>query len=295
MPAGISLLECLLYYSQVTTELKQNVAVPIVLGAGTALLGVGVGFALPALARLLVALIDRTPFPVHGVIDLASDLPLGWSVGIVGLLGVVAGLYVAHAAAREALHLEVTRDHLKYRQEDRSGWVEREDLSAVFREGRHLVMLDHDSRPRARLDADALSAGAVQEALRSHGYPWQDGDPHEGQYLDWIDGRPEFTDQEHVLLRRRHRERKNPAAREALDEELAAHGLVLRERAGTVQVRRAASVGRGSGVPGATTDPPEPEAGAPESGTGATELETDAPKPGTDGPEPEIGGRGADD
>ena len=69
----------------------------------------------------------------------------------------------------------------------------------------------------------------------------------------------------------------------------------VRGGAGTVQVRRAASVGRGSGVPGATTDPPEPEAGAPESGTGATELETDAPKPGTDGPEPEIGGRGADD
>src|SRR5690625_2204789 len=128
---SIPLIECLLYYSRVTTELKQNVAVPIVLGVGTALLGVGVGFALPALARLLVTLIDRTSFPVHGVIDLASDLPLGWSVGIVGVLGVVAGLYVAHAAAREALHLEVTRDHLKYRQEDRSGWVEREDLSAV--------------------------------------------------------------------------------------------------------------------------------------------------------------------
>jgi len=258
---SIPLIECLLYYSRVTTELKQNVAVPIVLGVGTALLGVGVGFALPALARLLVTLIDRTPFPVHGVIDLASDLPLGWSVGLVGVLGVATGLYVAHAAAREALRLEVSRDHLTYRQEDRNGWIERRDLSAVFREGRHLVMLGQDTRPRARLDADALSAGAVQEALRSHGYPWRDGDPHEGQYLDWIDGRPEFTDQEHVLLRRRHRERKNSAAREALDEELTARGLVLRERAGTVQVRRAATAGPGPGAPTALTDGPEPETG----------------------------------
>lgn len=229
------------------TELKQNVAVPIVLGVGTAVLGVGLGFALPALARLLVGLIERTPFPVHGVIDLASDLPLGWSVGIVGALGVAAGLYIAHAAGREALHLTVARGHLTYRQEDRQGWIERQDLSAVFREGRHLVLLDHDTRVRARLDADALNAGAVQEALQSHGYPWRDGDPHEGRYLDWIDGRPEFTDQEHTLLRRRHRERKNPAAREALDEELTAHGLVLREQAGTVRVRRAAGGRPGTG------------------------------------------------
>lgn len=241
--AGIPLVERLLYYLRVTTELKQHVAVPIALGVGTALLGVGLGFALPTLARLLVELIERTPFPVHGAVDLASDLPLGWSVGIVSALGVAAGLYVARAAIREALQLEVADDHLTYRQEDRQGWIERQDLSAVFREGRHLVMLDHDTRLRARLDADALDAGDVQEALQAHGYPWRDGDPHEGRYVDWIDGRPEFTDQEHALLRRRHRERKNPAAREALDEELTAHGLVLREQPGTVQVRRAARGG----------------------------------------------------
>lgn len=225
------------------TEVKQSPAVPGVLGVVTALIGAGLGFALPPLSRGLVALIEHTPFPVPGVIDLAADLPLGWSVGVVAALGVIAGGYVAHSAATEALQLQVAEDHLEYRQEGREGWIERRDVAAVFRDGRYLVLLDHTGRVKARLDADALRPAAVQEALQTHGYPWHEQDPHEAAYLDWLDGRPGVTDEEHTLLRRRHRERNDRTAREQIDVELATHGLVTRERAGTLQVRRAGSRG----------------------------------------------------
>ena len=84
----------------------------------------------------------------HGEVDLTAAV--GWALSNSPTL--MSGLL-------EALQLEVADDHLTYRQEDRQGWIERQDLSAVFREGRHLVMLDHDTRLRARLDADALDAG----------------------------------------------------------------------------------------------------------------------------------------
>ncbi|MEE6282489.1 YqeB family protein [Georgenia sunbinii] len=225
------------------TQVKQSPAVPAVLGIITAVVGAALGFALPPLARGLIALIERSPFPVPGIIDLVADLPLVWSVGVLAVLGVIAGAFVAHGAATEALLLRVADDHLEFRQEDREGWIERQDVAAVFRHGRHLVLLDRTDRVKARLDADALRPAAVQQALQTHGYPWHEQDPHEAAYLDWLDGRPGFTDEEHALLRRRHRERKDRAAREQIDVDLSARGLVARERAGKLQVRRAGSRG----------------------------------------------------
>lgn len=224
-------------------EVKQSPAVPVALGVAAAVIGAALGFALAPLMSGLVALIERTPFPVPGVITLVADLPVTWSVGVFGLLGVLAGIYVAHSAASGRLRLRVVEDHLEYRLEDREGWIARQDVAAVFRDGRYLVLLDHTDRVKARLDADTLDAGAVQAALQTHGYPWQEQDPHESAYLDWLDGGPGFTDEEHALLRRRHRAHKDRAAREQIDVDLAARGLVAREKAGQLQVRRAGGHG----------------------------------------------------
>lgn len=220
-------------------ELKQSPAVPVVLGVIITLLGLGLGFAAPPLAGVLVSVIERTPFPVPGVIDLVSDLSPAWSVPILGALGAVAGLVVAHSAATEALRLTVAPDHLEYRQNDREGWIERADVAAAYRDRRYLVLLGHEDRVRSRLEADALNEERLKDTLLAFEYPWMDQDPHEESYVPWVDGRPDFSATEHSLLRQW--KPKNTEDRIRFEQELGQHHLVARERGGKLQVRRGAT------------------------------------------------------
>lgn len=221
------------------TEVRQPRAVPLLLALGLLALGVGLGFALPPLARWLQTVLAGTPLPVHGAIELLAGLSWAWSVPILSVAGLVAGILVALAAVGEALALTVADDHLEHRTDDREGWVERSDVTAVFRDGRDLVLLGPGGLPRARLDADTLRRTEVRAAFEAHGWPWRDEDPYEGDYERWMEGRPGFTPAEHALLRRRHDERKDAAAVARVDAQLAEQGIAVRRRDDRLQVRRA--------------------------------------------------------
>lgn len=223
-----------------TTEVRQPPALPTLLGLGTLALGVVLGWFAPALAQGLVRLIEATPLPSPGVIRLIGTLPLEWSLGILGGLGLVGGAFVAFMTVGEAPRLVVADDHLEHLQEEREVWVERSDVGAAFQDRNDLVLLRPDGGLRARLDADTLSRDKVRGALDQHHWPWRDEDPYERQFERWVDGRPGFTADEHAVLRRRLEERKDAVARRTADEDLAGLGLVARIRDDRIQVRRAA-------------------------------------------------------
>lgn len=229
-----------------TTEVRQPPALPALLGLGALALGVVLGWFAPALARGLVDLIEATPLPAPGVVRLVGTLPLEWSLGILGGLGLLAGGFIAFMTVGEAPVLTVADDHLEHRQEEREVWIERSDVGSVFQDGNDLVLLRPDGGLRARLDVDTLSRVRVQGALDRHRWPWWDTDPYEQRFERWVDGRPGFTATEHEVLRRRLEERKDAAARRKADEELAALGLVARVRDDRVQVRRATSADEGA-------------------------------------------------
>ncbi|MFV2143507.1 hypothetical protein [Isoptericola sp. G70] len=220
------------------TEVRMPRVAPILIALSVLVLAVGLGVALPPFARWLQDALDGTPLPVHGAINLVAGLPLGWSVPILTGLGLVAGAWLALVAVAEALRLTVADDHLEHRTDEHEGWIERSDVSAVFRDGRHLVLVTAEGRVRARLDADDLRSAELRDALVGHGWPWRDEDPYEGDYVGWVDGRPGFTETERALLRRRLRERKDAAAVAELDTELGAHDLAVRVRDDRLQVRR---------------------------------------------------------
>ena len=226
-----------------TTEVRQHPALPTLLGLGVLALGIVLGWFAPALARGLVDLTEATPLPSPGLIRLIGTLPLEWSLGILGGLGLVGGGFVAFMTVGEAPRLTVADDHLEHAQEEREVWVERSDVGAAFRDKDDLVLLRPDGGLRARLDVDTLSGAKVRGALEQHRWPWLDADPHEQQFERWVDGRPGFTADEHAVLRRRLEERKDAAARRKADEDLAALGLVARIRDDKMQVRRTASAG----------------------------------------------------
>ena len=225
------------------SEVRQPRWVPLLLLLATAALGVGLGYLLPPLARWLHGLLQRSPLPSLGPIELLAGLPLAWSVPILGGLGVVGGVLLALTTIGESLLLTVADDHLEHRTDDDEGWIERSDVTDVFRDGRHLVLLGSTGAPWARLDADTLRQAEVRAAFEAHGWPWRDADPHEGAYERWMDGRPGFSAAEHGLLRRRLAERKDAAAVAEVDDALATHGLAARVREDRLQVRRVGAGG----------------------------------------------------
>lgn len=221
-----------------TTRIRQSPFVPaILIGGGTAL-GVLLGLFGPQLARSLTTLIERTPFPVHGLVERLGEIDQAWSLPVLGGAGLLGGIFLAVVAAAEAPELEIARDHLEHRQEDRELWVERAGTAAAFRDRKDLVLLGADGGLRARLDVSDLSPARIHAALTGDGWPLRDDDPYDADFQPWADGRPGFTPEEQALLRERREERKDKAARRKADEALAAAGLVVRERDDRLQVRR---------------------------------------------------------
>lgn len=220
------------------SEVRQPRWVPLLVLLAAVALGVGLGYALPPLARWLHRILEGTPLPSLGPVELLAGLPLAWSVPILGGLGVVAGVLLALSTVGEAMRLTVADDHLEHRTDAHEGWVERTDVADVFRDGRYVVLLGTTGAPRERLDADTLRRDDLRAAFEAHGWPWRTADPHERAYERWMDGRPGFSATEHALLRRRLAERKDAAAVAEVDEALAAHGLAARVREDRLQVRR---------------------------------------------------------
>jgi hypothetical protein len=221
-----------------TTRIRQSPLAPAVLVGGGTALGILLGLFGPGLTRALTALIERTPFPVHGLLERLGQIDQVWSLPILGGAGLLGGIFLAIVAASEAPELEISRDHLEHRQQDREAWTERTDVASAFRDGNDLVLLASEGGLRARLDITDLSRTKLRAALTRDGWPLRDDDPYDADFQPWADGRPGFTPEEQALLRERREERKDKAARRRADEALAAAGLVARERDGRLQVRR---------------------------------------------------------
>ncbi len=237
----------MLYYcSMDETTLRQARAVPAGFGVAVLVPGIGLGLGGPALAGWLVDLLDRSPLPSPGLLQVIAGLPWSWSIPIGVLLGVVGGVLLAMTIVHEALQLTVAPDHLEYRQEGREGWIERADVASVYGDGSDVVVLDAGGRALVRLNAEALDRSRLVQTLREYDYPWQEEDPFEADYHRWMDGRPGFTAAEHRLIGRWQEVRRKGKERAEAESALREADLVVRYREGRVQVRRAGEPGHGT-------------------------------------------------
>lgn len=206
-----------------------------------AALGVGAAFAVGPTVDWLVGLIGSAPGPLR----LAARMPLTWAVPVLAVVGTAAGAWVGHAWQKENPIVTVDANAAIVTNGAERVHIGREKVAAVFTDGQDLVLLDAAGLPLSRTKADDVLINGLRSAFERFGYPWRGtSDPHEGEYVAWADRSPDLDEPAHDLLRTRHRaladKRPGEAAR-ALDA-LRAQGLVVRDRAGAQQYRRARPV-----------------------------------------------------
>ncbi|MFG2128725.1 hypothetical protein ACGFNV_13145 [Streptomyces sp. NPDC048751] len=157
----------------------------ILILVGMPLAGAVVGLLLPVLARQITGL---SKLPLRTVAEFVASVEETWQVVAFMAGGLVVGVGFAFVSLSESLtvtltdaRLEAVHDHWGRESHARA------DVSAVFLDGRTLVVLDHDSRQLVR-GTHAAPARQLAAAFRAHGYPWQAGDPYADLFQKWSPG-----------------------------------------------------------------------------------------------------------
>ncbi|MDV6275092.1 hypothetical protein R3Q06_16460 [Rhodococcus erythropolis] len=218
------------------TRIAVSPAVPWMLGAVCTLAGFGLGFAAPPISRWAVDTLPTVPGPL----EILAELTTAWSVPILCIVGVAAGVALALSAIGESLTITVDSDGALLSVDGDELYVPRSKVHAVFRDGKDLVLIDSTERELARRNADDLNARAVTDAFTAHGYHWTDTNPHEGTFTRWTNGHPDLDEQTHKLLRQRRSALSSKEFDTAteLHSRLQAQGIIVRDRDKRQEYRR---------------------------------------------------------
>lgn len=200
---------------------------------GFPLVGLAAGWGLPLLAQWLL----RLPWvPFGGPVRLVAALDGG--VGRVALIGagLLLGLVLAFLAVHETLRVTVTDAQLRLRLGDTTRDVPRGEVTAVFVDGRHLVVLDRESRQVVRERLEGAGDARVGKAFRAHGYPWLERDPYADLFRRWVPDLPDLPGSVNAVLAARAvaLTNKSPTDAAELRDEVQKLGYTVRDD-GTTQ------------------------------------------------------------
>ncbi|WP_067968545.1 YqeB family protein [Nocardiopsis trehalosi] len=196
---------------------------------GGAALGAGLAWGATAAARWLLTL-PWSPFDQPA--SLLVTLPVGPAVAVMAGVGVLAGLVLALLGQDELIRVTVDDRGLKVARGDNRREVARDEVGAVFLDGKAVVVLGHGTEQLVRFTGEPPAAGRLGDALRRRGYPWlPDGDPHAAAFRRWVKGHPDLPAAADAYLVARERALKHGDAKDAdeLRAELTAIGVAVRE------------------------------------------------------------------
>ncbi|HEV7935146.1 MAG TPA: hypothetical protein VGP70_22900 [Actinomadura sp.] len=147
------------------------------------------------------------------------------------VLGSLAGLAFACAAEWERLTVTVSDEAVRLKRRGATQEITRTSVSAVFRDGKRLVLLGTATEELAGESSD-LKAGRLGEAFLRHGYPWREGgDPYEEDFRRWVDDTPDLPASANALFKAcaRALEKNDTGDTRQLRTELARLGIVVRD------------------------------------------------------------------
>ncbi|MCP3803949.1 hypothetical protein NLX83_32240 [Allokutzneria sp. A3M-2-11 16] len=165
---------------------------------GGPVLGAVVGW----LVKPLAAWVATLPWaPMQGPFELAERIP-GWV--LVGG-GALLGLALAFFVSLDMLRVVVSAERVVLRRGDDTTEVDGAKVSAVFLDGKRIVLLGADGAELAAEKTD-LNAGELRDAFTASGFRWlAEGDPHAGEYRLWVEDTPDLPPGADALLKARKR------------------------------------------------------------------------------------------
>jgi hypothetical protein len=196
---------------------------------GFPVLGAGLGLAVRPLARWIL---DTDWVPDIGLARVAADLPQ--PQGTIGAVvaGVILGVVLALTAEGEVLRVAVGPTGVTLTRDGTSRTIGRGDVTAVFADGKELVLAGRSGEELARERSD-LATDRLAAAFTEQGYPWRSGgDPRRDQFRRWVPDEPELPAGANAVLKARSAalekgEQKDVAE---LRDELGKLGVVVRDQ-----------------------------------------------------------------
>ncbi|RNB79724.1 DUF308 domain-containing protein [Brevibacillus fluminis] len=200
----------------------------ILLHVGSPVLGLGVGYVIPHVAKWALKL----PWvPFQGPLQLIASFHGAW-VGIVfGLLGVVAGIWFAHEAIKESLCVTVTDHDVQLDKDGTRQSIAKQDIRLAFIDGKQLVLLATSGQELVR-ETHESTAAVIAQAFNQHGYQWSDvGDPYKTQYRRWVPDTPDLPQAVNALLMAREKalSKNEKADAKDLHNEVGRFGYIVRD------------------------------------------------------------------
>ncbi|MFJ9681953.1 hypothetical protein ACIRP2_28470 [Streptomyces sp. NPDC101194] len=222
-----------MYGRDAATAVRQKTSNRVLVATGFPVLGAVAGLLLKFLANWAaswpwnplegpVALIDNAPEPTATVVSL--------------LVGALAGVVLVLMAEHGYVTITIEDDRITTARGDSSQSVPRTAVSAVFADGKRLVILGKQGEElvaeHKNEGADLPSVTQLAEGFQAHGYPWlPDGDPYRDTYRRWVEEMPGLPVSGNALLKARaealkKKDEKNIAE---LRRELASLGVVVHD------------------------------------------------------------------
>lgn len=163
-------------------KITEGAGVLLTRWAGLPVAGAVVGWLVKLLASWLVTL-KWVPF--KGPLELIDSIPEPWATLGALVVGLVGGLVLSLMWHGERLTVSVSSARVQLEGDEYAAAFDRDEVAAVFVDKRHLVLLGEDTGELARRPSD-LDTAALNAAFTRHDYPWQDADPHAGEYRRWV-------------------------------------------------------------------------------------------------------------
>ncbi|KZS47191.1 hypothetical protein AWU65_15280 [Paenibacillus glucanolyticus] len=209
------------------TDLGLSASDRILIWTAPPILGAVVGWFLPAIADWATGL---AWVPFQGPLELIASIQGPWVVILTANLGLIAGMLLSRIAVKESLALQLSDQEITFSLHEAKQTFAREEVSAVFLDGKQLVLLGAEGQELYRAKPEAKRA-AVAEAFRSHGYSWRDSDPFADHYVRWVVDSPGLTPSMNALFLAREKALEMEEKEDAADlrRELSKLGITVRD------------------------------------------------------------------
>lgn len=198
--------------------------------------GIGASFIIGPVVNWLLGLIGEAPGPLR----IAAALPLSIVIPVLCVVGICVGLAAARQWRREVGVVTISPEGVTVQRRGESRHIPSDQVSGAFVHNHHLVLVDRTTCELLRTKSEQALAERLRHGFETFGYPWHGtSDPHESDFVSWVDGTGPLDTRAHALLRARQHaltDSRLGAARQAWDE-LQALGISVRDHNDQQQYR----------------------------------------------------------